>query len=83
LQTNTDSVSVRCIRATEGGDTIATKDDTKPEELTALQAAEMLGVDKSTVVRWLQNDTLAGWRTIGGHWRVPATEVERVKQSTN
>jgi excisionase family DNA binding protein len=50
-------------------------------ELTALEAAELLGVDKSTVVRWLQNDTLAGWRTVGGHWRVPATEVARLKNA--
>jgi excisionase family DNA binding protein len=50
-------------------------------ELTALEAADLLGVDKSTVVRWLQNDTLAGWRTVGGHWRVPATEVARLKNT--
>ena len=66
---------------TGGGDDIATKDDTRPVELTALEAAELLGVDKSTVVRWLQNDTLAGWRTVGGHWRVPATEVARLKNA--
>ena len=66
---------------TGGGGTITTKDDTKPVELTALEAADLLGVDKSTVVRWLQNDTLAGWRTVGGHWRVPATEVARLKNT--
>ena len=66
---------------TEGGGIIATKNETKPENLSALEAARQLGVDKSTVVRWLQNDTLAGWRTVGGHWRVPAAEVDRLREA--
>jgi len=41
----------------------------------------MTGVDKSTVVRWLQTNKIAGWRTPGGHWRVPRTEVYRLLNS--
>ena len=62
-----------------GGDIIATQQDTGAESLTALEAARKLGVDKSTVVRWLQDDKLAGYRTLGGHWRIPVAEVDRVR----
>jgi excisionase family DNA binding protein len=66
-----------------GGDIIATQQDTGAESLTALEAARRLGVDKSTVVRWLQEDKLAGYRTLGGHWRIPVAEVDRVRSATD
>lgn len=48
------------------------RDDVTPEE-----AARELGIHRSTIVRWLQRDEMAGWRTAGGHWRIPRTEIAR------
>ena len=62
-----------------GGGIIEAKQDTVADGISALEAARRLGVDKSTVVRWLQNDTLAGYRTVGGHWRIPVAEVDRIR----
>jgi excisionase family DNA binding protein len=47
-------------------------------DLTPHEVAETLGVARSTVSRWLTDGRLAGWRTAGGHWRVPESEVTRL-----
>ena len=57
---------------------IATITKTPRDDLTPQEAARELGVDRSTVTRWLLTDKLAGWRTAGGHWRIPRTEVTRL-----
>jgi excisionase family DNA binding protein len=43
------------------------------------QAAELLGVDVTTVARWCREGTMGAWRTKGdrGHWRIPAAQVAR------
>jgi excisionase family DNA binding protein len=56
----------------------------RPVDLTRgavslLQAARELGVNKAAVIRWLQKREVAGWRTPGGHWRIPVTEIERLR----
>ena len=53
------------------------------DDLTPSAAAAELGVDKSTVVRWLQEDRMAGWRTPGGHWHIPASEVRRLTRDAD
>ena len=65
----------------ERGGNIDAVDTEARDDLSALETARLTGVDKSTVVRWLQENKIAGWRTPGGHWRVPRTEVARLLNS--
>jgi len=48
------------------------------EWLTTGQAAELLGVSRSTVVRYIEAGTLDARRLPGGHWRVRRTDAERL-----
>jgi len=41
-------------------------------------AAEILTVDVKTVARWCRDGRIASaYRTPGGHWRIPASEIAR------
>lgn len=42
----------------------------RKEYLTTTQVAEICGVNRATVVRWIQNGDLIAERTIGGRYRV-------------
>lgn len=44
------------------------------------EAAKRLGVDPATVWRWIAAGKLAAFRTPGGHWRIEAKEVERMRR---
>jgi excisionase family DNA binding protein len=57
---------------------IATDKQTPRDDLTPQEAAQALGIDRSTMARWLAQKKVAGWRTAGGHWRIPRTEVHRL-----
>jgi excisionase family DNA binding protein len=46
------------------------------EWLTTGQAAELLGVSRSTVVRYIEAGTLEARRLPGGHWRIPRAAAE-------
>ena len=47
--------------------------------ITAARAAKMLGVNKSTVSRWIQKGLVpVHHRTLGGHTRLLVTDVERM-----
>ena len=48
------------------------------EWLTTGQAAELLGVSRSTVVRYIEAGTLEARRLPGGHWRIRRSEAERL-----
>ena len=48
------------------------------EWLTTGQAAELLGVSRSTVVRYIEAGTLAARRLPGGHWGVRRSEADRL-----
>jgi excisionase family DNA binding protein len=48
------------------------------EWLTTGQAAELLGVSRSTVVRYIEAGTLEARRLPGGHWRIRRNEAERL-----
>lgn len=43
--------------------------------MSTSHAAVLLSVDGKTVGRWLRSGRMTGWRTDGGHWRVPSSEV--------
>lgn len=50
------------------------------DTLTADEVAEVLGVDRSTIMRWLRDGDLAGWK-IGRTWYVEQADVRAfVKQ---
>ena len=47
--------------------------------ITAAEAGRRLGVNVSTVTRWCEIGKLAyHHRTLGGHYRILATEVEKI-----
>jgi excisionase family DNA binding protein len=52
---------------------------TRTTEVSAAEAGRRLSVDKATATRWLQSGKMHGTRTAGGHWRVSATEIERLR----
>lgn len=54
----------------------------EPEQapLSTGAVAEQLGVERRTVTDWCINGRIDGaYQTPGGHWRVPATVVERLR----
>ncbi len=46
--------------------------------MTTGQAATLLGISRSTVVRYIEAGTLDARRLPGGHWRVPRSAVEKL-----
>ena len=48
---------------------------TGPQLITAAEAARRLGVNKSTVTRWIAAGAVPAVRSPGGQWRVRATWV--------
>ena len=53
---------------------------TGKQQMTAAAAARELGVNKSTVTRWIAAGKLPAFRTPGGHHRVRRVDVERLKR---
>lgn len=53
----------------------------EPELLTPREAAEQLGVSAKTVSNWCKIGKIAHIRTLGGHRRIPKSEVERIKEA--
>ncbi len=47
--------------------------------MSAAAAARELEVNRSTVTRWIAAGKLPASRTPGGHWRVRAADVRRLK----
>lgn len=48
--------------------------------ISAAEAARRLDVNTSTVTRWIAAGKLPAFRTPGGHWRVKATDVEKMQK---
>ena len=46
--------------------------------VSAGQAARRLGVSPATIQRWVDAGTISAVRTIGGHRRIPASEIRRI-----
>jgi len=55
----------------------------RSSEVSAAEAGRRLGIDKATATRWLQSGKMHGARTAGGHWRVSATEIERLLDASS
>jgi excisionase family DNA binding protein len=52
-------------------------DATERAFLGTHQVARLLDVDAGTVIRWVDAGEMAGFRTPGGHRRIPRQEVVR------
>lgn len=53
--------------------------DRMPDEwLTTGQAAALLGISRSTVVRYIEAGTLEARRLPGGHWRIRRAVAEKL-----
>ena len=52
------------------------------ELLTPGEVARLFGVDPKTVTRWAKDGKLSAIRTLGGHRRYQAEEVQRLLTST-
>lgn len=50
--------------------------------LTTGQVAAVFGVTTTTVKRWADTGKLASFRTVGGHYRFRAEDIEQLKAST-
>lgn len=48
---------------------------TGPRLISAAEAARRMGVNKSTVARWIAAGKVPAYRTPGGHWRIRATDI--------
>jgi molybdopterin-binding protein len=53
-----------------------------PERLTPAEAADALGVSYATVKQWIYNRKIRSVRTPGGHHRIPASEIARLRGGT-
>ena len=45
------------------------------EFLTTSQAAQLLSVSPDTVLKWVKAGKIKSNRTLGGHFRIPASEI--------
>lgn len=50
--------------------------------MTTAEVAEGLRVDPKTVGRWCQTGRIKRVKTPGGHWRIPRSEFERMRNTT-
>jgi len=48
----------------------------KSEHLTTSQAAKLLAVSPDTVLKWVKAGKIKAHRTLGGHFRIPASELK-------
>lgn len=58
--------------------TVLPEDDTFGGLLTPQAAARRMGISYPTLKQWIYKKKLRVARTVGGHYRIPASEVERL-----
>jgi excisionase family DNA binding protein len=56
-------------------------DRPSPGYLSSGEAARLLGVCRQTVLRWARDGALHSTRTLGGHLRFRAADVENLRQT--
>lgn len=54
---------------------LAGKIGTVEVTFTTSEVADMIGVDRKTVARWVKAGTLASTPTVGGHARIPESAI--------
>ena len=52
------------------------------EWLTTGQAATVIGVSRSTIVRYIESGDLEARRLPGGHWRIDRAAAEKLRDQT-
>jgi len=52
-----------------------TRPETGKDYLTTTQAARLLSVSPDTVLKWVRAGKVKSYRTLGGHFRIPASEL--------
>jgi excisionase family DNA binding protein len=52
---------------------------TKGEYLTTVQAAKHLLVTQTTVIQWIKKGWIKSLTTLGGHRRIPMSEIRRIR----
>lgn len=50
--------------------------DANKDYLTTTQAARLLSVSPDTVLKWVKAGKVKSYRTLGGHFRIPASELD-------
>ena len=50
----------------------------QPESFSTAEVARMFGVSMPTIQRWVDQDLLKAWKTLGGHRRVDADSARRL-----
>ena len=46
--------------------------------VSAAQAARLLGVNRSTMTRWIAAGKMPAFRTPGGHWRIKVSDIDAI-----
>ena len=52
-----------------------TEERSKKDYLTTTQAAKLLSVTPDTVLKWVKAGKVKSYRTLGGHFRIPLSEL--------
>ncbi len=53
------------------------------EDMTSGEFAAVLGIGRRTAATWCSEGRIDCYRTPGGRWRIPATEVARIKSESS
>lgn len=48
------------------------------DTLSPAEAAERIGVDRTTVIRWINSGGLRAAKTPGGHWRIFRESIDEL-----
>lgn len=60
------------------------KDENKEKkEYSTMEAAKILGVSFQTIIYWADRNYIRCRRTLGGHRKIPKSEILRIKDMTS
>ncbi len=55
----------------------------KGEDVKECEVAEILGVDRHTVVKWIKNGKIKAIRLPSGRYRIPESEVKKILERSS
>ena len=56
---------------------VLSEEEKAERPFTITEAAEFLKVDRKTILRWINEEKLKGFR-VGRDWRIPRKEIDRL-----
>ena len=56
---------------------VLSEEEKAERPFTLMEAAEFLKVDRKTILKWINEGKLKGFR-VGRDWRVPRKEIDRI-----